>query len=82
MGMDHQPDERLMQQVALGKRECVGTLLRRHASELLTFIQRMIGDRHRSEDLFQEVFLADRVGPGCSGLPPTSAVPRSASRCP
>jgi len=56
--MDPQPDERLMQQVALGKRECVGTLLRRHASELLTFIQRMIGDRHRSEELFQEVFLA------------------------
>src|SRR5207244_207022 len=24
---------------------------------LLTFIQRMIGDRHRSEELFQEVFL-------------------------
>ncbi len=58
MEMDHQPDERLMQQVALGKRECVGMLLRRHASELLTFIQRMIGDRHRSEELFQEVFLA------------------------
>ena len=33
-------------------------LIRRHASRLLTYIQRMIGDRHRSEELFQEVFLA------------------------
>jgi RNA polymerase sigma-70 factor (ECF subfamily) len=60
--MEQQPDERLMQQVALGKREHVGTLLRRYASPLLTFIQRMIGDRHRSEELFQEVFLAVWTG--------------------
>jgi DNA-directed RNA polymerase specialized sigma24 family protein len=62
MEMDHQPDERLMQEVAAGKRECVGPLLRRHASGLLTFIQRMIGDRHRSEELFQDVFLAVWTG--------------------
>ena len=62
MDKDHEPDERLMQQVALGKREHIHTLLRRYASPLLTFIQRMIGDRHRSEELFQEVFLAVWTG--------------------
>src|SRR6185295_1745929 len=51
-------DERLMEQVAQGKRECLEPLVRRHANALLTFIQRMVGDRHRSEELFQEVFLA------------------------
>ena len=51
-------DEWLMQAVAQGRRECVATLLRRYANPLLTFIQRMIGDRHRAEELFQEVFLA------------------------
>jgi RNA polymerase sigma-70 factor (ECF subfamily) len=58
MDQDRQVDEQLMQQVALGRREHVRVLLRRYASPLLTFIQRMIGDRHRSEELFQEVFLA------------------------
>ena len=58
MDVDRQADEWLMQQVALGKREHLGHLLRRYASPLLTFIQRMIGDRHRSEELFQEAFLA------------------------
>ena len=51
-------DEWLMSQVALGKREHLQTLIRRHATRLLTFIERMIGDRHRGEELFQEVFLA------------------------
>ena len=58
MGKIVEPDEQLMAQVALDKREPLGTLLRRYASPLLTFIQRSIGDRHRSEELFQEVFLA------------------------
>jgi RNA polymerase sigma-70 factor (ECF subfamily) len=51
-------DEWLMGQVALGKRDHLEPLIRRYASPLLTFIQRMIGDRHRSEDVFQDVFLA------------------------
>jgi RNA polymerase sigma-70 factor (ECF subfamily) len=51
-------DEWLMAQTALGKREPLEALIRRHASPLLTFIQQMVGDRHRSEELFQEVFLA------------------------
>ncbi len=51
-------DESLMAQVVAGQQACLTPLVRRYASPLLTFIQRMIGDRHRSEDLFQEVFLA------------------------
>ncbi len=51
-------DEGLMRQVALGRPEAVGALLRRYASPLLTFIQRTVGRRQRAEDLFQEVFLA------------------------
>lgn len=51
-------DEQLMAQVAVGQREPLGILLRRYGGPLLTFIQRMVGDRHRSEELFQDVFLA------------------------
>jgi RNA polymerase sigma-70 factor (ECF subfamily) len=51
-------DEYLMARVAHNQPELLERLLRRHASPLLTFIQRMVGDRHRSEELFQEVFLA------------------------
>jgi RNA polymerase sigma-70 factor (ECF subfamily) len=51
-------DEYLMARVAHGQPELLERLLRRHASPLLTFIRRMVGDRHRSEELFQEVFLA------------------------
>ena len=62
MASDYRRDEWLMQQVARGQRDHVRTLLRRYASPLLTFIQRMIGDPHRAEDLFQEVFLAVWTG--------------------
>ncbi len=58
MGKLVETDEQLMAQVAQNGREPLGILLRRYASPLLTFIQRMVGDRHRSEELFQEVFLA------------------------
>ena len=47
-----------MAQVAAGRRESLEPLIRRYASPLLTFIQRMMGDRHQSEELFQDVFLA------------------------
>jgi RNA polymerase sigma-70 factor, ECF subfamily len=57
--MDEQNrDEWLMAEVARGKRESLEPLMRRHATSLLTFLERMTGDRHRSEELFQEVFLA------------------------
>jgi RNA polymerase sigma-70 factor (ECF subfamily) len=51
-------DEQTMAQVAEGRADRLEPLVRRHATPLLTFIRRMVGDRHRSEELFQEVFLA------------------------
>jgi RNA polymerase sigma-70 factor (ECF subfamily) len=51
-------DEVLMAEVVEGRHERLGLLVRRYATPLLTFIRRMVGDRHRSEELFQEVFLA------------------------
>ncbi len=58
MNRDERSDERLMRAVATGQREALDTLLRRYASSLLTFIHRMVADRHRAEELFQEVFLS------------------------
>jgi RNA polymerase sigma-70 factor (ECF subfamily) len=51
-------DEYLMTQVADGRHEQLERLVRRHAGALLTFLCRMVGDRHRAEELFQEVCLA------------------------
>jgi len=51
-------DEWLMAEVALGKQDSLEPLVRRYASRLLTFIDRMVGDLHRSEEIVQEVFLA------------------------
>jgi RNA polymerase sigma-70 factor, ECF subfamily len=51
-------DEWLMGQVRSGRRDCLETLVRRYASPLLTYLQRMVGDPHRAEDLFQDAFLA------------------------
>ena len=53
-----QPDEWLMGQVALGRRGQLEPLVRRYSSSLLTYLHRMVGDRHRAEELFQDVFLA------------------------
>ena len=58
MSLDCAGDEELMAKVAIGNREAMTPLLRRYASPLLTFIQRMVGDRHRAEEVFQDVFLA------------------------
>ncbi|HTU25592.1 MAG TPA: RNA polymerase sigma factor [Pirellulales bacterium] len=58
MHSDDRPDEWLMGQVALGRRECLNVLLRRHAAGLMTFLERVTGHHHRSEELFQEAFLA------------------------
>jgi RNA polymerase sigma-70 factor (ECF subfamily) len=55
-------DEQLMQQVSRGDRPPLSILLRRHANSLLTFLQRMCGNHHRSEELFQETFLAVWTG--------------------
>jgi RNA polymerase sigma-70 factor (ECF subfamily) len=53
-----EPDEWLMSQVASDRRDCLAPLVRRYASSLLTFIRRMVGSEHKSEELFQEVFMA------------------------
>ncbi len=53
-----EPDETLMARTADGDRACLELLVRRHATPLLTFLARQCGDRHRAEELFQEVFLA------------------------
>jgi len=51
-------DEWLMAQVAAGRRDHLEPLVRRYACPLLTFIRRMLGDHHRAEEVFQEVFLS------------------------
>ncbi len=53
-----QRDEDLMAEVADGRADLLEALVRRHGTGLLTFLTRMAGDRHRAEELFQEVFLA------------------------
>lgn len=58
MGSESLPDERVMAEVAAGRADRLEVLVRRHATPLLTFLHRLVGDRHRAEDLFQEVFLA------------------------
>lgn len=56
---DGQPtDAQLMREVASGRREPLETLIRRHGSDLLNFIHRMVGEPHRRDDIFQDVFLA------------------------
>jgi RNA polymerase sigma-70 factor (ECF subfamily) len=51
-------DEDLMAEVARGHKPALEELLRRHGGRLLAFLQRLLGDRHRGEEMFQEVFLA------------------------
>src|SRR5436309_1245468 len=53
-----QCDEDLMALVADGRPDLLEGLGHRHGTPLLTFLTRMVGDRHRAEELFQEVFLA------------------------
>ena len=53
-----EPDEWLMQQVALGSSRHLETLVRRYAQPILTFTTRVLGSTHRGEEAFQETFLA------------------------
>src|SRR3954451_5392333 len=55
---DEGRDEDVMAEVALGQSQRLEQLVRRHATPLLTFIRRLVGDRHHSEEIFQDVFLA------------------------
>jgi RNA polymerase sigma-70 factor (ECF subfamily) len=58
MASEVQTDERIMGQVACGRADQLELLVRRFATPLLTFIHRLVGDRHLAEELFQETFLA------------------------
>lgn len=58
MHPDEGRDEDVMARVAGGESQLLERLIRRHATPLLTFIRRLVGDRHRSEEIFQDVFLA------------------------
>jgi RNA polymerase sigma-70 factor (ECF subfamily) len=58
MNADELPDEETMARVAAGRSDLLERLVRRHCVRLLTFICRLIGDRQRGEELFQDVFLA------------------------
>jgi RNA polymerase sigma-70 factor (ECF subfamily) len=58
MRTEDERDEDVMARVADGEAPALERLVRRHATPLLTFIVRLVGDRHRGEELFQEVFLA------------------------
>lgn len=58
MGSESLADEQLMAEVATGRAERLELLVRRYATPLLSFLHRLVGDRHRAEDLFQDVFLA------------------------
>jgi RNA polymerase sigma-70 factor (ECF subfamily) len=57
MNPDDLPDEETMARVAAGGSDLLERLVRRHSVRLLTFICRLVGDRHRGEELFQDVFL-------------------------
>ena len=58
MNARNERDEWLMAQVALGQRDALEPLVRRYSGPLVGFIRRLIRDSHRTEELFQEVFLA------------------------
>jgi RNA polymerase sigma-70 factor, ECF subfamily len=57
MHAENDGDEEVMVLVARGQSHKLEALIRRHATGLLGFIRRLVGDSHRSEELFQDVFL-------------------------
>ncbi|MCC7408370.1 MAG: hypothetical protein IT442_09870, partial [Phycisphaeraceae bacterium] len=57
MSHPQERDEWLMSQVAQDQPDCFEPLVRRYGTPLLTFITRMMGNVHRGEEIFQEVFL-------------------------
>ncbi len=53
-----QTDEWLMLQVKKGHADYVDPIIRRYADPILTYLVRATRDRHRAEELFQDVFQA------------------------
>ena len=58
MNRADESSEDLMVRVGRGSAAALTELMRRFASPLLTFLQRMLHDRQQAEELWQEVFLA------------------------
>src|SRR5262245_46651852 len=58
MSAHQQSDEWLMDCVCRGDTNKMEILVRRYSTPIMTFLRRMVLDVHRSEELFQEVFLA------------------------
>lgn len=54
---DERADEDLMLALKRGDDSAFGELMRRHRGPIVNYVNRMIGDRDRAEDLAQEVFL-------------------------
>ena len=54
---DERADEDLMLALKHGDEGAFAELMRRHRSRIVNFVNRLIGDRDRAEDLAQEVFL-------------------------
>jgi RNA polymerase sigma-70 factor (ECF subfamily) len=50
-------DDHLLREVAGGSNESLGLFYDRHASLVLGFLCRMLGDRNEAEEILQEVFL-------------------------
>ena len=67
--MDRQPtDEELMARIAEGDEYALQILVERHQTSLLNLIYRFLGDRTKSQDLAQEVFL--RIWQAARGYKP------------
>jgi RNA polymerase sigma-70 factor (ECF subfamily) len=64
------PSEDLMARVAQGDRSAFEELVKRHQGAVLNIIYRFMGDRHKAEDLAQEVFL--RVWQAAGRYKPTA----------
>ena len=62
MNLADDRDEWIMVQAAHGKPQLLEILVRRHASPLLTFIHRMVDDRHRSQEITRRRFGAGKEG--------------------
>jgi RNA polymerase sigma-70 factor, ECF subfamily len=58
MSAHQQSDEWLMDCVCQGDASKMEILVRRYSTPIMTFLRRMVFDAHRSEELFQETFLA------------------------
>jgi RNA polymerase sigma-70 factor (ECF subfamily) len=54
---DERADEDLMLSLKTGDESAFAELMRRHRGPIVNYVNRLIGDRDRAEDLAQEVFL-------------------------